>query len=27
VLMVFDMVTMLRFAMDVWLTGNRKWRK
>jgi hypothetical protein len=27
VLMVADMVTMLRFAVDLWITGNRKWRK
>ena len=27
VLMVMDMVTTLRFAIDLWITGNRKWRK
>lgn len=26
-LMVADMITMLRFAFDLWITGNRKWRK
>jgi hypothetical protein len=27
VLMVADTFTMLRFAIDLWITGNRKWRK
>ena len=27
VLMAMDMVTTLRFAIDLWITGNRKWRK
>jgi glycosyltransferase involved in cell wall biosynthesis len=27
VLMVADTITMLRFAFDLWITGNRKWRK
>jgi glycosyltransferase involved in cell wall biosynthesis len=26
-LMVADTITMLRFAFDLWITGNRKWRK
>lgn len=26
-LMVFDTLTTARFAVDVWITGNRKWRK
>lgn len=26
-LMVADTFTMLRFAIDLWITGNRKWRK
>ena len=27
VLMVADTFTMARFAIDLWITGNRKWRK
>jgi len=27
VLMVADTVTIVRFAADLWITGNRKWRK
>jgi glycosyltransferase involved in cell wall biosynthesis len=27
VLMVADTITMARFAIDLWITGNRKWRK
>jgi glycosyltransferase involved in cell wall biosynthesis len=27
VLMVADTITMARFATDLWITGNRKWRK
>ncbi|HTI96807.1 MAG TPA: glycosyltransferase [Rudaea sp.] len=26
-LMLMDFVTILRFATDLWITGNRKWRK
>ena len=26
-LMVFDTLTTIRFAIDLWITGNRKWRK
>lgn len=26
-LMAWDVVTILRFATDLWITGNRKWRK
>lgn len=26
-LLLADMLTILRFASDVWITGNRKWRK
>jgi glycosyltransferase involved in cell wall biosynthesis len=26
-LMIFDTLTMARFATDLWITGNRKWRK
>jgi len=26
-LMVADTLTILRFATDLWITGNRKWRK
>jgi glycosyltransferase involved in cell wall biosynthesis len=26
-LMAWDVVTILRFAIDLWITGNRKWRK
>jgi hypothetical protein len=26
-LMIFDTLTMARFAIDLWITGNRKWRK
>lgn len=26
-LMAFDVVTIVRFAADLWITGNRKWRK
>ena len=26
-LMVFDTLTTARFAIDLWITGNRKWRK
>jgi glycosyltransferase involved in cell wall biosynthesis len=26
-LMVFDTLTTVRFAIDLWITGNRKWRK
>jgi hypothetical protein len=26
-LMVADTITTLRFAIDLWITGNRKWRK
>jgi hypothetical protein len=26
-LMAWDMVTIGRFATDLWITGNRKWRK
>jgi glycosyltransferase involved in cell wall biosynthesis len=27
VLMVADLITTVRFAIDLWITGNRKWRK
>jgi len=27
VLMVADLITTARFAIDLWITGNRKWRK
>ncbi len=27
VLMVLEVVTIVRFATDLWITGNRKWRK
>ena len=27
VLMVSDLITTARFAIDLWITGNRKWRK
>jgi hypothetical protein len=26
-LIASDLVTLTRFASDLWLTGNRKWRK
>ena len=26
-LMAWDVVTIGRFATDLWITGNRKWRK
>jgi hypothetical protein len=26
-LMAWDVVTISRFAIDLWITGNRKWRK
>jgi hypothetical protein len=25
--LVFELVTISRFASDLWLTGNRRWRK
>jgi hypothetical protein len=27
VLMAADLITVARFAIDLWITGNRKWRK
>ena len=26
-LLIFDGVTISRFARDLWITGNRRWRK
>jgi hypothetical protein len=26
-LLVFELVTIARFAVDMWVTGNRRWRK